>query len=443
MKNIEIIDYVISKAKSLGATDADAIIIGSQDLSAEVRLGKIINLDRSESKSLGLRILIDQQQAIVSTSDFQRSVLDKIIEQAVAMAKVTPKNEHLYISTKEQYAQQFPDLDLYDDKEPSPDELIELVKNAEEYALADKRITNSEGASAGYGNSEIVFANSNGFSNSSKKSSSSYYVSVIAGEGEDMQSSYSYSQARHGQDLKSPEEVGKEAARKTIEKLKPRKIDTGEMSIIIDRRIAGQFISYLASAVNGSAISRGTSFLLDSLGEKCFQDNINIIDDPFIIRGLASRAFDGEGIAGKRLNIVDNGVLTNYFLDLETASKLKMTTTGHASRSLSSSPSPSNSNLYLEAGKMSVSEMVKSIKKGILINETFGHGAKIVNGDYSQGAVGFYIENGEIQYPVSEITIASNLKEIFAQMIPASDLKFESSINSPSLFIEKMIVAGK
>lgn len=441
MNDIEIVDYVITKAKSLGATDVDAIIINSQDLSAEVRLGKIVNLDRSASKAIGVRALINQQQAIVSTSDFNK--LDLIIEQAISMARVTPKNEHLLIATKDQYTRNFRDLDLYDAYEPKAEELIELVKSAEDYALADKRITNSEGASAGYGSSEMIFANSNGFSNASKRSSSSYYVSVIAGEGENMQSSYSYSQARHRENLKSPEEVGKEAAKRTIEKLSPRKIDTGEMSIIIDRKIAGQFISYLASAVNGSAISRGTSFLLDSLGKKLFGNEINIIDDPFIVRGLASRAFDGEGIEGRKLNIIENGILTNYFLDLETASKLKMVTTGHASRSLSSAPSPSCSNLYLEKGKNSVEEMIKSVRKGILITETFGHGAKIVTGDYSQGASGFYIENGEIQYPVSEITIASNLREIFSQMIPASDLKFDSSINSPSLFIEKIMVAGK
>ena len=437
-----ILNEVIEKALKQGASDVDAILINSSDLSAEVRLGNVIGLERSESMAIGLRVLINGKQAMVSSADLSSDSLEKIVERAISMAKVTPVNPHLFLAREDQIAKEFKELNLYDANEPSAEELIELAKEIEQFALDNKEITNSNGASTGYQSGEIQFATSKGFQHSYKTSSSGRSLSVIAGKGENMQTDYAYSVTRFAQDLKSSKEIGLEAANRTIEKLNPRKLNTEEMPVIFDRRLANSLLGSFAGAINGFSISRGTSFLVDHIGKEIFNPNINIIDDPFIIKGLGSRPFDAEGIMGSKMNLIENGVLNSYLLDLQTASKLKMETNGRASRGLSSAPNPSTSNIYMEAGTTSVDDMIKSMKKGLLITDILGHGANIVTGEYSQGVAGFYIENGEIAYPVSEMTIASNLKSMFKNMIPASDLKFEGSSNSPSLLIEKMIVAG-
>ncbi|MCT4635709.1 MAG: metallopeptidase TldD-related protein [Rickettsiales bacterium] len=442
MNRLNLLQDVISKVLKLGASDADAIIIDSTSLSSEVRLGNLINIDRAENAAIALRVLIDQKQAIVSTSDFSNNSLDNIIERAIAMAKVTPKNPHLFLAERVQMARNIVDLELYDSDEPSAEELIDQAKITESYALENKNITNSEGAAAHYQTGKIYFSTSKGFVNSYQSSSRALSLSVIAGKDQDMQTGNSYSVARFAVDLKSEREVGLEAASNAIDKMNPRKLPTAEMAVIFDRKMAGRILGALSSAINGSSISRGTSFLANHLGKDIFRNNINIIDNPFLKKGLSSRPFDAEAIMGKRLNVVENGVLNSYFLDLQTASKLNLQSTGHAMRGLSSSPSPGSSNLYMQAGQDSLEDMIKSIKKGVLVTEVFGHGANIVTGDYSQGAGGFYIENGKIIHPVSEITIAGNLKDMFRNIIPANDLKFEYSINSPSLLIEKMTVAG-
>lgn len=442
MNRLNLLQDVIAKVLKLGASDADAIIIDSTSLSSEVRLGKLINIDREENAAIALRVLIDQRQAIVSTSDFSALSLDSIIDRAIAMAKVTPKNPHLFLAERKQMAENIIDLDLYDSNDTSAEKLIDQAKMIESFALDNKAITNSEGAAAHYQTGEIYFATSKGFANSYQTSSSALSLSVIAGKDQNMQTGSAYSIARFASDLKSEREIGFEAANKAIEKMNPRKLPSSEMVVIFDRRIAGGILGALSSSINGSAISRGTSFLTNHLGKEIFQSDINIIDDPFIKKGLSSRPFDAEAIPGKKLHIIENGMLNSYFLDLQTASKLNLQTTGHAVRGLTSSPVPGTSNLYMKAGQSSLEDMIKSIKKGVLVTEVFGHGANIVTGDYSQGAGGFYIENGEIIYPVSEITIASNLKDMFRNIIPANDLRFEYSINSPSLFVKKMTVAG-
>lgn len=439
---LNLLNDIIEKAKKLGASDADAIITHSTSVSTEIRLNKLINIERSENIALGLRVLINGQQAIVSTADLGNESLNKMLEQVIAMAKVTPSNPYLSLATKAQFADQINDLNLYDSCEPSAEELIRKATETEEFALSNKEITNSEGASASYYANQIHFATSQGFSHSYQTSGNSLSVSVLAGKNENMQTDYAFSQARFSKDLRTPKELGLEASSRTIAKLNPRKLATNEMPVIFDRRVARGLLGTLASSINGSLISRGTSFLIDHLGKEIFKSNINIVDDPFILKALGSRPFDAEGLLGSKLNIVENGVLSNYFLDLQTASKLNLISTGHATRGLSSAPSPSCTNLYMQAGKDSLEDIIKSIKKGLLVTEVFGHGANIITGEYSQGANGFYIENGEIVYPVSEITIAGNLKTIFSQMIAANDLKFESSVNSPSILIERMTIAG-
>lgn len=442
MEKLGLILDAIEQAKKLGATDVDGVIIDSLNVDAEVRLGNVVSIERSENIALGLRVIINGQQAIVSTSDLSRNSIKQVLDRAISMAKVTPKNPHAFLAEREQLASEIVDLNLYDSQEPNSESLIEKAKEVESFALEDNKVTNSSGAQASYSASKLYFATSNGFAHEYSTSGSSISVSVLAGKDDNMQTDYGYSSAVFANDLKTPEEVGKEAAKRAVEKLFPKKLPTAEMAVIFEPRTARRLLSSFANSVNGSSISRGTSFLLNSIGKQIFNSSVSIIDDPFINKSFGSRPFDAEGLKGKKLNIVEGGVLNNYFLDLQTASKLNMVSTAHASRSIATAPFPSCSNLYLEAGKISLQEMIKSVKKGILVTDIFGHGANIITGDYSQGISGFYIENGEIIYPVSEITIASNLKSMFSQLIPASDLRFESSINSPSLLVERMTVAG-
>lgn len=442
MEKSDIINSLLDKAKKQGADEVDVILIDSSSLSTEVRLAKPVTIDRAEDSSLGLRILVDKRQAIVSTEDLSDDSLNKLVERGIAMAKVTPRNSHLGLASKEQIAHSIIDLDLYDPVEPSMEQLIDSAKEAEAYALENKQIKNSEGASAHYQASQIIFASSNGFEGSYKGSSTSVAVSVLAGESNNMQTGSDFSVSRHREDLKSVAAIGREAAQNAIEKLNPRKLATDEMEVIFDAKVAKRLLAAFASAINGSAISRGTSFLLNSMGEEIFNSNITIIDDPLIKRGIGSRPFDGEGIQGEKLTLVENKIFTEYFLDIHTANKLKLKTNARAARSIAGAPHPSLTNLIMLPGKNSTSELIKSIKKGILVKEIIGHGANIVTGEYSQGVNGFYIENGEILYPVSEITIASNLKHMFKTMIAGDDLKIESNINCPSLHIERMTVAG-
>ena len=442
MDRLNLLSDLIEKAKKLGASDVDAIIVDSSDLYTEVRLGKPTNIQYSQDASIGFRVLINQQQAMTSTADFSKESLDQMLARAIAMAKVTPANPHLFIADKDQLTKEFKDLNLYDNTELSSENLLERAKHAEDIAMQNNKIVNSEGSSSGISKNKIYFATSNGFSHAYQTSSSSVSLSVLAGKDEDMQTGYDYSVARFISDLKSPEELGKEAAKRTIEKLFPRKISTAQIPVIFESRIARRLLGDFAASINGSSISRGTSFLIDHLGKEIFNPEISIIDDPFIIKGLGSRPFDGEAISTSKLDIVKDGILNHYLLDLQTAHKLKMQTNGRAIRGLSSAPSPASSNMYILAGEQSVEDMIKNTKKGLFVTEVFGHGGNIITGDYSQGAVGFYIEDGVLTYPVSEITIAGNLKDMFKQMVPASDLKFESSINSPSLLIKKMTIAG-
>ncbi len=437
-----ILDKVIERALNLGATDVDAVIAESKNSAAEVRLGNVTTINSSESAYLGLRILINQQQAIVSTSDFSEKSLEQSIQRCIAMAKVTPANPHLRLATANEYVKYTTNLNLYDNTQVSAQELIEKAKETEALALENKLISNSQGANAGFNSSRMHFVTSKGFSQSYEVSSHSLSLILIAGKDEAMQTDYAYSRARFASDLKTPKEISNEAVRRVTEKLNPKKIKTTEMPVIFERRAASSIIGSLIGAINGFAISRKTSMLLDSIGKNIFKPSIQIVDDPFILKGLGSRPFDGEGIAGNKLNIIENGVLQHYLLDLQTADKLNLPNNGRALRSFSSAPSPSFTNFYMKAGDIPFEDMVKSINKGLLITDVFGHGANIISGDYSQGASGFYIENGAIAYPVNEITIASNLKQIFLMLVPASDLILDSSVSSPSLLIERMTIAG-
>jgi len=305
-----------------------------------------------------------------------------------------------------------------------------------------KGVAKSGGASASAGIGGMVLVTSHGFKGSYVRSSHSVSAMAIAGEGTGMERDYDFSSALHAGDLEAPEKIGRSAGERAIKRLNPRKVETRRVPVVFDPRIAGSLVGHLASAINGASIARKTSFLRDRMGERLFRPGIRIIDDPLRRRGLRSRSFDGEGVAGRMLAVIDDGVLKSWFLDSATARELSLSTTGHASRGVSSSPSPSATNLHLEAGSVTRAELIADIEDGFYVTDLIGMGTNLVTGDYSRGASGFWIENGKKAWPVSGITVAGNLKDMFLNLTPANDLQFKSSTNAPTVRIEGMTIAG-
>ena len=439
---LDLLEGLITTAKSLGADAADAVFVEGQSMSVSYRLGETENVSRSEGSDIGLRVLIGQRQAIVSSSDDSGEALRELAERAVAMARVVPEDKYCGLADPSQLARDVVDLDMCDTTEFDAETLTEWAKRAEDAARAVKGVTNSEGADAGWGRSGAAVVASNGFARTYERSHYSLSASTLAGEGTNMERDYDYSSTVYAADLADPETIGRSAGERTVKRLNPRKVATQQVPVIYDPRVSRSIVGHLSSAINGSGIARGTSFLKDKMGEQVFSDGIRIIDDPLRIRGLRSAAFDDEGLPTTRINVIEVGRLTSWFLDLATARQLGLESTGHASRGVSSPPHPSASNLYMEAGQMSVEDMIKDIDNGFFITELIGMGVSGVTGDYSRGAGGFWIENGEIAYPVSEVTVAGNLKEMFKNLTPASDLEFRYGTDAPSLRIDGMTVAG-
>lgn len=441
--NLEIITHLIQTAKQKGAEHADAISFFSTSTSVATRLGKLENVERSESNGFGLRVIIGKKQAIVSSTATDKSTLDELATRAISMARLAPDDKYIDLAENSILCKTQADLDLFDECEPSADELFLRANRAEETALAVKGITNSEGGDASYGQNIVAIATSNGFSGEYKTSMSSISAAVLAGQGTKMERDYDFSSARHKSDLATPEEIGKTAAEKAIKRLNPRRVKTCIVPVILDPRVAKSLVGSFSSAVNGASVARGSTFLKNSMGKNIFKNGINIINNPLIKRGLASKPYDAEGVANAKICLVENGILQNWLLDIRSSNQLGLKTNGCASRGLASPPSPSCSNLYMENGEESAANLISSVKSGFYVTETFGMGVNIITGDYSQGASGFWIENGEITYSVSEITIAGSLNDMFTQITPANDLEFRYNTNSPTLLIEKMTVAGE
>ncbi|WP_417452790.1 TldD/PmbA family protein [Kiloniella sp.] len=438
-----LLEDLIKKAKAAGADSADALMFRSVSVSHAQRLGKMEKLEREESNDLGLRVFIGKRNAVVSSSDSSPSAIDELVERVISMARVVPEDPYAGIADAEQITKSFPELDIYDSVEPSADELINRAKECEEAALSVEGITNSGGAEASWGEASIALAASNGFSGSYNSSGHSISVSVLAGEKETMERDYDFSSAVYGSDLTNSTEIGKNAADKAIKRLNPRKPDTlNDISVVYDPRVSSSIMGHMMGAITGPAIARGTSFLKESLNKKIFADGINIVDDPHLHRGLRSKPFDGEGLGNRKQNIIEDGVLLTWLLSLSSARQLGLQSTGHASRGTSGNPSPSPTNLYMEAGKLSPVELIKDIKQGFFVTEMMGSSVNGLTGDYSRGAGGYWIENGEIAYPVSEATIAGNLKDMFLNLTPASDLVFRYGSNAPTIRIDGMTVAG-
>lgn len=433
---------LLALAKSYGAEAADGVIVATTDLNMSQRLGKPEGVERSESAGLGLRVFVGASQASVSSTDMSLETMKEMAQRAVAMAKLAPPDADSQLATSELFPKTIPNLDLLDEVEPTPSWLLEQCKIAEDVARSVAGITNSEGADAGYSRSQVSLATSNGFAGSYESSYFSLSVSVLAGEGTSMERDYDFTASRHRSDLRGAKEIGLSAATNAIKRLNPRKVATCQVPVVFDPRVSKSLVGILAGSISGSAIARGASFLKDSLNSQVFASGISIIDDPHLLRGFASKPFDMEGVANKKTEIVAGGVLKTWLLDIRTANKLGQKTTGHASRGISSPPSPSATNIYMEGGKISPAELISDIKSGLYLTETFGMGINTITGDYSQGAAGFWIENGQIAYPVSEITIAGNLRDMFNCLTPANDLSFRYATNAPTIRVENMTVAG-
>ncbi len=434
---------LVARAKKSGADAADAVVFSGSALSVAWRLGELEDLDRSDSFDLGLRVFVGDQQANVSTTDPAPANLDDLVDRALAMARVAPPDEFAGLADADDLAHEFPKLDLDEPGEPDPQWLMDQARACEDAARAHDGVTNSEGASAGWGRRHVAMAASNGFSGSHTGTNSSISVSVIAGEGLGMERDYGYTSTRFRSDLEAPEEIGRRAAERAVKRLGADKMPTRPMPVVFEPRIADSMIGHLISAITGPSIARGTSFLKECMGEQIFDGSINIIEDPHVTRGRRSKPFDGEGVACHRRHLIENGRLTTWLLDCRSARQLDLPTTGHASRGTSGPPSPSATNVWIEAGGQTPDELMAGIKDGLYVTEMIGFGVNQVTGDYSRGASGFRIRNGELAEPVSEITIAGNLKDMFTNMTPADDLEFRYGFDAPTLRIDGMTVAGR
>lgn len=444
--HLDLLDDLLKRALAHGADAADAVMIRSDSVGASWRMGKAEDLERSESHDVGLRVIRGRKQAVVSTTDLNPAGFEELVERANAMASVSPDDAYCGLADPALHATELADLDLDDDPAQDAERLIDRARAAEEAALAVDGVKQSEGGSASVGRSTMALAirgEGARFEASYTASSHSVSCSVIAEDAEGhMERDYEFTSARHFEDLDSPEQVGRQAALNTVRRVGARKMKGGRLPVVFDPRVSSGIVGHLAQAINGGSVARGTSFLKNRMGEKIFANGIRVIDDPLRQRGLRSRSVDGEGVAVKRMNLIDDGVLQSWILDCSTARQLGLQTTGHAGRGTGGPPSPGPTNLYMEAGSRTPEDLIADIGEGFYVTELIGFGINYVTGDYSRGAAGFWIENGKISFPVFEMTVAGNLKDMFRELTPASDLTFRYGTNAPTLRIEGMTVAG-
>jgi PmbA protein len=438
----DLAEQLVSAARRAGADQADALAVRAVSLAVEVRDGAVEESERSEGDDLGLRVLVGHKQAVVSTNDLKGDAFDALAERAVAMARAAPEDPFAGLADKSQLATQIASLDLIDPDMPDVAVLETRAREAEAAGLAVTGVSKSGGASASAGIGGLVLVTSHGFHGASIASRHGVSMTAIAGNGTGMERDYDFTSTLHAADLEDARTIGRRAGQRAVKRLNPRKVTTRRVPIVFDSRISGSLVGHLASSANGSSIARKTSFLRDKLGEKVFAAGINIVDDPLRPRGLRSRPFDAEGIAGQKRNLVEDGVLKTWLLDCATARELGLQTTGHAQRGVSSTPSPSPSNLHMAPGDKSPDELIADIEDGFYVTDMIGMGVNLVTGDYSRGASGFWIEHGECTYPVSEVTIAGHLSEIFATLTPANDLVFRYGTNAPTVRLEGLTVAG-
>jgi PmbA protein len=440
--DIDLLQDLVARARKAGADAADAVLVEGISLSHARRLGKTEKLERSEGQDLGLRVLVGKQQALVSSSDRSPKMLAELVERTLAMARAVPEDPFCGLADPAEITRDWPQLDMLDPDEPSAETLIERARAAEETALAVKGVTNSEGAEAGWGRSRIALVASNGFAGGYSGSHHGISASMIGGSGTQMERDYDFASAVFAADLRDPAEIGKSAGERTVKRLGARKMPTCRCPMVLDPRVARGFISHLLGGISGPSIARGTSFLREKLGQRIFPEAITITEDPHRQRGHRSKPFDAEGLANRRRALIDKGVLTTWLLDLRSARQLGLKSTGHAARGTASPPAPAATNIWIEPGSASPAELMADIKTGFYVTELMGMGVNGITGDYSRGAAGFWIENGQIAFPVSEMTVAGNLNDMFARMVAANDLEFRTGADAPTLRIDDLTVAG-
>ena len=442
MNDLDRLADLVAAAKRAGADAADALLVQNASLSVSRRLGRIEQLERAEGFDLGLRVFIGKRQAIVSATDPDPKGFATLAERAVAMAKVVPEDPFGGLPDRFDPPRDPGPLDLFDPAEPSAEDLIARAAAAEDAALAVKGITNSEGADAGWGRVRIALVMSNGFAGGYARSSHSLSCTALAGTGTAMERDYEWSSVVHLSDLDDPATIGRRAAEKTLARLNPVRAKTARIPVVYAPRVSASLLGHLTSAINGAAVARGTSFLRDAMGTQVLPKGMVVRDDPTRRRGLRSRPFDGEGMAGGPRALVDDGVLTSWVLDWRSARQLGLASTGHASRGTGGPPGPATTNLWLEPGAVTPAALMADIAEGLYVTDLIGMGVNGVTGDYSRGAAGFMIRNGQLAEAVSEITIAGNLKQMFLAMVAADDLTFRRGTDAPTIRVDGMTLAG-
>lgn len=427
------LNLLLDNAKKLGAENASAMANENTSINVAARLGKLENVERNESSSIGLELIDNKRKVSLSSTNLNKLALEELVETAMTMVKSIPEDEFCGLADKDTLYNDNIDLNLVDNYIPENNDLLKNSLEAEDSALNIKGITNSEGASSSYSKSKFYLATSDGFFNVRKKTNYSTGISVIAGEGTKMERDYEYQSKVHNTDLESAKKIGEIAAKRAISRLNSMKVKSNSVPIILDPRVSGSLLSLFIGGISGQAIARGTSFLKNKMNKDIFNKNIQIIDNPHISKGARSRTFDGEGVASKKINLVEEGVLKSWLLNSQYARQLNLKSTGHHS---------GVSNLYMAPGKHSDTELIKSVNEGFYITEMLGMSFSQVTGDYSRGASGFWIEKGKKVFPVSEVTIAGNILDMYKMLTPASNLEMITGIDAPTLMIDKMIVAG-
>ncbi|HEY4030342.1 MAG TPA: TldD/PmbA family protein [Caulobacteraceae bacterium] len=435
---------LVRGALKAGADAAEAVVGERQSLSVGVRLGKLEEVEREEARDLGLRVLIGQRQAAVSGSDISPEGRAKLLDRAMNMARLAPEDPYAGLAPQDRLAHgPFPNLELYDPTEPSAEHLEEMGLAAEDAARAVHGVTNSDGGTGAWSSARYFMVTSGGFVGAHQASSFAVYASAIAGDESGMERGGDGRSTRWQADLPSPAEIGAEAGKRAVQRLGARKIDSCTAPVIFEDRVAMSLIGPLIGAVAGPAIARGVSFLKTKLGEQLFPEAITILDEPHRRRGLGSQPFDDEGVANQDTAIIDKGVLTTWLLNSASARQLGLQTTGHASRGLASPPGVGVSNLTVKPGERHLNGLIADAKEGLLVTSMFGPSLNSNTGDWSTGVSGFWFENGQLAYPVAEITVAGNLVDIYSRLIAGSDLVYRSSRNSPSLLVDALAIAGR
>ena len=438
-----IAESLVERGLAAGATAADVLYIGDSASSVGVRLGELESLDRSEGEQVGLRLFDGRRSATVASSDLSDEALATLTERCLAMAREAPEDPFAGLAPRDLLQLgEVPALDLEDLGEPDPAELRARALEAEGAALAVAGVTNSSGASASASANTVALATSGGFSGAYRRTGHGCSAAVVAGEGASMQRDYAYHSTRHLADLEAAAELGRRAGERAVARLHPARPRPGRYPVVFDPRVSSSLLGHFCGAISGSAVARKTSFLQDKLDDLVFAKRVTIVDDPLRSRGLRSRPFDGEGVRVARMEIVRDGILASWMAESESARQLGIVPTGHAARGAGGSPGTAPSNFYMQAGERSREQLLAAFPEALLVVELIGQGVNGVTGDYSRGAVGFMVRNGEIAEPVSEITIASNLIDMFATLEPASDLELRRGIDAPTILVPDMTVAA-